>query len=258
MATASLSYTVKDTGKGAMPIDLVNDINGFSTRDQLLNFLKGSLMEISQVVLKEEQLKGFDKKPLTLVDGKYGKGIFEVSPLGRIDFLARAQIKEIIRETYQILFDRSRVLSGRYRRSHHIFFNGTKVAEDRLELNSWLENAEISDNDKIRFVNTTPYARKLERFGYTDSGSKPKVKDRKEGRRIVGKMFVPNGTYMAAYRRISAKFGKRVFVEFDMLPGNMLGMATPVFKRGRGAGRPYLYPTIIIRAKESGTTDVRQ
>lgn len=222
---------------------------------ELLEYTKSQLIVISDVTLKEEQAQGFDKKPLLVVDNRPRKPIENVSPLGQIEFIARTDIKEIVVETYKALLFRSKVLTGRYKSSHFVFLNGKQVATDEPSLNLWLNSSpEIKGTDVIRFVNIQPYARKLERYGVTAQRSKPRgEKNRKYPERKP--VLAPNGTYFLTARAIRAKYKRNSSIKFTFLSGSSLGLSGS-FKSGRAgrnsAGRPYLYPTIVINVQERG------
>ncbi len=254
MGIASVTYSVK-TNYGAV-INLENDLNGESTLADLLTFTKKSLITISQEVLRDAQLRGFDREPLTLVDGRAGKPIEQVSPLGKISFVARANPVEVVILTYESVYNRSRVLSGRYRQSHVLLQNGRSVADTLSGVKAWAASAKIGKKDIFHIVNYQPYARKLENLGVTqdkDSGEiKRKGRVRKE-KKTSRTFRQPNGAYHLGYRAAYRKYGKNAKISFVWLTGTDIGVPG-VFKRpGRGSGRPYVYPAIRITLREGGT-----
>lgn len=258
MAKFSVDLQVFEAGRKKPEITLQSDIGGEMTLEDLLAYTKASLIVIADEILREEQDAGFDKEPVMAVDGKVGKPISSVSPLGQVEFTARADVKDIILETYEALLGRSKVKSGLYIRSHYVFFNGKQVAEEYQSLRSWLESATFSDKDTIRIVNIQPYARRLERLGVTSGRQQAKRREQKRKGVKTGKLLTtPNGAYALAVRAVRAKFKRNSSIRFAFLPGSALGL-TASFKRGRpgknSAGRPYLYPSIVIDVSERGTT----
>lgn len=224
----------------------------------LLEWTKTQLIVVADSVLREEQDKGFDKEPILLVDGRRGKHPKDVSPFGQIEFVARQQMSDMIRETYVGLMRRSPVKTGRYIASHFVFHNGIQVANDYSRLERWLAtNPEFNNKDTVRIVNIQPYARRLELLGVTSSRTQMRREDR--GRRHKKKtgtlVKLPNGAYQLTVRAIKAKFKQNSIIRFTFLPGSSLGLSG-TFKGGRGgknsSGRPYLYPTIVFTVQERG------
>lgn len=225
----------------------------------LLEWTKSQLLVIADQTLTEEQEKGFDKEPVMLVDGKPNKAVRSVSPLGQIEFIARADFQEVLFDTYISLMRRSPVKSGRYIDSHYVFHNGIQIANDYARLQKWANSGpELKDNDTIRIVNIQPYARRLELLGVTAQRTQSRKED--AGRRNKKKKGVmvrmPNGAYQLTARAIKAKYKNNLGIRFTFLPGTSLGLSG-VFKGGRkknSSGRPYLYPTIAFTINSRGLT----
>lgn len=253
----SVNYSVKDSGKNATGYDLNSDLDGKTTLADLLIFTKKALITISTDALKEEQDKGFDKQPTLIVDNKFNRKVDDVNPLGKIEYVARVEFKEMIMETYRKILFHSKVVTGRYISGNVVTYNGKQVANNMPSLEAWLKTkSTFSPKDIVRFVNYEPYARKLETLGVTRQKSKPKkvIRKKKRGRKQV---TLPNGAYAMAYASIKRRFKKNSFIAFDLMPGNKLGITGPgtTFKTAPWTGQPYIYPTIIIRAVEAGLTD---
>ena len=244
--------------------------------EDILRWTKSQLIVISDIALREEQAKGFDKKPVMLVDGRKDKNIKDVSPLGKVEFVARQQAGEIITYAYIALLELSKVLTGRYKSSHIVFINGTEVASDLLSLNIWLgTNPVFKDSDIVRIVNTQPYARKLELDGVSAGRIKARTINKKgKGPRAGVTIKKPNGAYQLALRRVSSKFKRNMDIRFSFIPGSQLGIAS-YFKRSRansksrkietatgrfakedrassGKTRTYLYPSLVFKVQERG------
>jgi len=249
---------VYEQGKKRPEYTLDSDLHGEISLTDLLKWTKTSLIVIADEVLKQEQSAGFDAKPILLVDGKRGRSVLDVSPLGSIEFVARQAFGDILLEAYNGLLRRSKVLTGRYKASHYVFFNGIQVATDLDSLRSWVNSSPTFKNkDTVRIVNIQPYGRRLELLGVTAQRSKPKLDEagRRSGKRS-GKFFkVPNGAYVLTTRSLRAKYKQNALIRFSFLPGSSLGLAG-TFKSGRrgknSAGRPYLYPTIVFTITERG------
>jgi hypothetical protein len=260
----AVSYSVTDSRKGSQ-LELVNDINGTLELADLLRFTKNALITISDDVLKEEQDRGFDKKPVLVVDNKLNRSKFDVKPLGQIEYIARRQAKEAIIETYRQIMLRSPFKSGRYSESNIVTFNGERVASNMQQLEAWLNTKqEFTAKDIIRFINFQPYARKLETLGVTRQRTKPRQVTRRK-KRGKKRVTLPNGSYHLAFMNVRRRFSKNIFVGFDLLPGSKIGIEGPMkLTKFHGAkarakgyyGQPYIYPTIILRVVEAGATDV--
>lgn len=227
------------------------DLDGDMTLSQLLEFTKSSLIVTADQVLREEIDNGFPKDYVTIVDGNKNKAVQNVHPLGKIEFAAKRDISEIILFTYQGLLERSPVDTGRYKSSHYVFLNGTQVATDLSSLEAWLKTEpQINLNDKVRFVNIQPYARRLERLGVRSGVTQARTRNKKQ-RDGTSKSYLnqPNGAYFLTARAVSSKFKRNTSIRFTFITGGQLGIAGS-FKTGRrgrnSSGRPYLYPSIII------------
>lgn len=258
-----VSVLVYENGKRAPQYTIDTDLNGELTLESLFKFTKNTLIATAAEVLKNEQAKGFEKNPVVVVDNRVGKSVLEVSPLGKIEFVARSSMKEIVMETYKALLERSPVLEGIYKKSHYVFLNGNQVANDLPGLTAWINsNPDFKESDLIRFVNIQPYARKLETLGVTAGNERFSsrgvriVKSRGNKGKEGVKYAAPNGAYFLTSRSIRRKYKRNSIIKFDFIPGASLGL-TAKFKtsNSRNKNRPkrtYLYPTIIISVSEGG------
>ena len=91
----------------------------------LLKYTKESLIVIADQVLKEEQSAGFDKKPIVVVDGRVGKPVQNVSPLGKIEYVSNQKTSKILIDTFDAILHRSKVYTGLYKKSNVVAWNGT-------------------------------------------------------------------------------------------------------------------------------------
>lgn len=255
-----ISYKVTENGRKAPNWTLDSDIEGKQSLEDILRFTKNALITISDQVLKEEQAKGFDKYPTLIVDRKFNKRLYEVNPLGIVQYVSRQAGSKILTDTYKAILERSPYGKGRYISSNVVTYNGLQIAKSLPELEKWLENRTFNAKDKIRFVNTVPYARKLERLAVTKGKARIKVDTdkRRAKKRAPGKIiFLPNGTYKLTELAIKRKYKNNSFIKFEFVPGEELGLtgAGRVYKTGKTIGKPYLYPTILIYIVEAGITD---
>lgn len=249
-----VSLSVFERGRRRPEYTLDSDLNGEMTLMDLLEWTKSTLIITADEVLKEEQSRGFDKKPVLIVDNTKGKSPLDVSPLGQIEFIARQQFGPVLIEAYEGLIHRSKVLTGAYIKSHYVFHNGKQVATDLESLKTWLtvNPPDFKEKDTIRIVNIQPYARRLEMLGVTAQRSKQSSnKIRGQGNFVR----VPNGVYQLTTRAIRSKYKYNSIIKFTFLPGGSMGLSAS-FKKGRrgknSAGRPYLYPSIVFTITERG------
>jgi len=264
----SLNLEVTEKGRRAPGWNLDADLQGERTLSELLEFTKSSLILIAEAALYDEQSRGFDKQPVTVVDGRTGKPIINVNPLGKIEFFSRQSITEIVSTIYSNIVKLSPVDTGKYKRSNFVFLNGKQVASDQASLDAWLATSPTTGpNDIIRFLNIQPYARKLERYGVTAGRKKYRTKkssDPKGRSGTGGRILAPNGTYYLTARRAIRLFGKNAKIKFKFVPGSELGL-TATFKTSSGvvgkkrsikkpkSPRTYLYPSISIKLNAGGT-----
>lgn len=252
MPKFDVKLSVTEAGRKRPEYDLNSDIRGEETLKDLLQYTKTALIVTADAILREEQAMGFDKEPILLVDGKKNKAIQNVNPLGQIEFVSRQSIDTILIEAYEALLFRSKVKKGVYKSSHHVAWNTKEVATDLTSLIAWLNsNPEIKNGDQIRFVNTQPYARRLELLGVTaqrQQNSRRDIGRKKGSKKPLGTFVrVPNGAYQLTFRAIKAKYKNNINIRFTFMPGSSLGLAG-AFKYGRtkSIGRPYLYPVIVF------------
>lgn len=232
------------------------------TLKELVKFLRRSLIFISYDALKEEQARGFDKKPVLVVDGKRNKPITDVKPFGKVEFVSRVAGVDIARDIYAQILKRSPVVSGNYLQSNFVFLNGKQIATNMQELEQWIKSRPvIRENDFLRFVNVAPYARRLERLGVTKNRtSRRRVKTNTRRRRRSKDLAIalgletlaPNGTYFLSTRAAKRKYKNNVSIYFGFIPGSQLGL-NATFKtnystsrKKKSKPRTYLYPTIKV------------
>lgn len=262
----SVDIQVTESGKRAPQYTVETDLDGGLTLDELLDYMKSSIIFIAKDVLEEEQAKGFDKTPVTTVDNRVNKSILDVKPFGTIEFTARQNMKDILLETYESLLFKSPVLTGKYKSSHVVIYNQSLVATDQQGLNTWLNsNPNFQDKDVIKFVDVQPYARKLERQGITAQKRSTRSKKSTDMRGRSGeKILAPNGVYYLTAQAIKRKYKRNSSIKFGFIGGSQLGLSQSFQtvssgRRGGGRGKKglrrtkaYFYPTISILVNEAG------
>jgi hypothetical protein len=263
----SFDISVDERGKKSPKWNLESDLDGTYTFEDLLRFTKSALITIATDARRQEEGRGFDKNAVTRVDGRIGLPEEAVSPLGKIEYVARADVGQILFDTFQAILERSPVQTGEYINSHLVSYNGKVVATTLPELQAWVATVkDFSDRDRIRFVNTAPYAHKLERDGITRNKRAAVTKE--SSRKKTNTVKVPNGAYKLAWRSISRKYKGNSYIKFEVLPANYFGISDSL-PRAKGAerkrkynnfnrrnykkdGRPYLYPSILISISKVG------
>ncbi len=262
MASFAVEISVVETGRKKPQYSIGGDLDGEMTLVDLLEWTKAALIITADEILKEEQAKGFDPTPVIAVDGRIGKPVQAVHPLGQIEFASRQSAVDIITDTYNGILYRSKVRSGDYKAHNYVFHRGRQVAVDLASLEAWIKSEpKINDGDRIRFVNIQPYARKLENRGITAQRNQARNQEsrhRKKHGTGATHILVPNGTYALTARSIRAKYKRNSSIKFTYISGGTLGIAGTFKSGGRkgknSAGRPYLYPSIEITIQAGGVT----
>lgn len=283
MAEFSFKMQVIESGKPSRFV--LDDIEEEKISFQdLLEFTKKSLIKISTEALAEEQQKGFDRNPVVVVDNSFNKPIENVHPLGKIEFVARQDLSEIALFIYDAINIRSPKVTGTYLKYNIVAMNGRVIALSRQELQAFFENYQPRPGDKLRFINATPYARKLERYskyaGKSGSGIKWRKSTDKKGRsgemrkykvkdtvKEAMHVLAENGAYFLSARAALNKYRRNAFIKYESLPGQYLGIENLVIigPKGKALRRtfkktntPYLYPTILVYVHETGIKGIVQ
>lgn len=189
-------------------------------------------IETARRVLAEEQARGFDRNPRVIVDRRFDAPIESVKPFGRIEFVQRVDIGEVVEWIWKRLLERSPVLTGRYQDSHIVMINGVQVPDIRA---IGLEQRGYQPGDRIQFVNTQPYARKIEK-GHS--------------------VKAPNGVYRTVFAAARRRYGRNLFIDYKFVKLN-LGVKVRGFQGGRSKGvrhnrprkrvlRDQVYPAIQL------------
>jgi len=276
----SLDISVSESGKGQKAWNLESDLNGKATEAEMQTFLRTALIQIAPQALREEQARGFDKKPRVRVDNQWDRPIEGVKPFGKIEYFARQNAIEAIGQIYNEISKRSLVDTGQYRDSNYVIVNRKVVATNLAELKAWMfttAKTGLPSNTIVRFVNVTPYAARLEFAGYSKGvrgGSKGKRigsrKTRAAKKAPGGRAAKPNGTYVLAHRIARSKYKSIAnFIKFTFIPNGFDGInisGNGVFRtsykevdrkgnRTKRAGQPYVYPSIVLDFSEKGVSE---
>lgn len=250
------------------------------TIQELEDFVIGNHILLEREFLKNEQSKGeFPSKKedyITITDGSIGKHPDKVKLFGKTERITKLDsLIPVIRDAMRLVIERSATSTGYYQFHNVLVYNGKIVAKGLIGANQWLANPpEFKTTDKIRVMNISPYARKLERYGIKrgTAGKRKGLSNNKkrEGKNKAGAdVLFPNGAYVLAQRVLRNRYKSlKNNIRFSFIPldpsiarqWNSGGKDTTgyVFKKGTrsgaGVGRPYLYPSISITiAPESFT-----
>jgi hypothetical protein len=266
-----IDISVTDTAKGRgrkATSELLRDYTGKVNLQEMGEFVKSKLIEIAQITLKEELLKGFDKEYITSVDNKINKNLNDVKPFGTIQYTARAQAQDMLMFIYKGILNRSAIDRGTYIDLNYVFVNRTLVAKNESELQSYVARGnKFKSGDVIRFVNMAPYAGWLERRGISAGGRRKSriVKSKDKQQRSGPTISAANGAYFLTSRAVIRKYKFNSRVEFQWISGSQLdfSLAPSSDKRGRkfrrisvgrkgSSARHYAYPTITIFVASEG------
>lgn len=247
------SIKVKDSA--GRDIDITTDLNGEQTLATFLKYTKGALISIAEFALKEEQAKGFDKKPVVITDGVVGKSPLDVKPLGSIQFVStNISTLSVVKTIYQAILERSKRGQGTYIEGNLVFLKGTVIAQNMSQLDAWIKSEpKVNPGDIIRFVNVVPYARKLERHGITAQRSKTRsVKSRDKQKRSGERILAANGVYYLSSRVALREFKGNLKIYFGFILGSTLGIQNlPTIDKSGKALRTHYKPS-ATKPKNSG------
>ena len=162
---ASISIKQSKRHSKVSPFELAVDFSGAKTFEDFRSTVKLTLVETSFQALEEEQRTGFTKDPRVRVDNKFDANVLNVNAFGKIEFFAKVSLAKEIMRVYLEIEKRSPKDTGQYIAGNYVFVDGKVVATTMAELKAYLAKNQFKNNSKIRFVNVTPYARKMERLG---------------------------------------------------------------------------------------------
>jgi len=262
-----LNLDIVQTGKKAPKFKLLNDLTGRETLQELLENTRQVHISVAKTILKEEQGKGFDKDPRVRVDNKFEREEESVKFFGKIEYFAKRSVTEAIVDIFEELDKRSPVDTGKYSKSNVLFYNNLPVAHSPGEARAWLVTQEKSgsfkNSDTFRFINTSPYARRLEYKGVRrgTTGRNKGKNFAKRGRTVRKRdsqvLLRPQGAYYLTHRLARRKHKAIAnLISFKFIPngGNGINIIPRAGERTafKDDGRPYLYPTIVIKLAGEG------
>jgi len=225
----------------------------------VLEDIKSLTITTSKEAFREERTRGFDDNPLVLVDGRPNREE-NVRYLGKIEYVARVNFKEMVLAIFDKIYSTSRVDTGLYREMNWVFVNNKVVAKTRAELDAFMDSGQLKQTDSMQFANRAPYAHRLERLGVNNTRTKTRLGKSRDKKQRSGPMVMrPNGTYHLAYRSVKRLYGNNVTVKFELLPLGYLGLsnALPGLRKdyspeGKYKKGDYLHPTITIFFDKQG------
>lgn len=153
------------------------------------------------------------------VDGHRGAPLRSVNPDKGVIVFEFELLQDVLGWIMATLVERSPRRSGKYRNSHRLFADGREIALTK----------DVSPSVEYSFVNTVPYARKLE-LGRTESGRDFLVS-------------VPNYIYLRTAREARARFSNIARISFTFR-----GIAGSRMITGRAGNKSRLrHPAITVR-----------
>jgi hypothetical protein len=238
--------------------------------EDALKQIKEFMIAISGEVLREEQSKGFGTNYVTLIDGRKGRREEDVKYLGKIEYQREVDISKMVIESYKVILDKSKVVSGLYKSLNYVLLNTQIIATTLPELEAFFEGSPLFfPGSKIVFVNIAPYAQRMELQGVTKGRVSMKMGKSKDKQQRSGpQVRKPNGVYALSVRSIKRAYGKLAKVKFELLPSDYLGFTRPIppnskqkFRatfdpKGKYNSGFYILPTISITLGEEGVGGV--
>lgn len=228
----------------------------FHLEPWMADHIQAITVSVAKQVLAEEQAKGFDDDPLIRVDRRYGMPFEGVRPFGFIEIFARTEMGEVIEFIWRKLHEKSPVGDfdsrpghpGFYRNSHIIMVNGEQVHEYNVADLDYDPN-----RDKVQFVNSAIYARKIEGI-YTASriiDKKRRIRQRKGIWHTLGwSPQAPKGVYRVVQRMANIRYGRNMKIKFTMSKLNLGVQVRRWWSGGRKLKNfemtDHVYPTIEL------------
>jgi len=225
---------------------------------EMLHFAQRSLISIAIEEHDRAERDGLDKKAVIRTDNRWYKPLSQIKPFGKVEWTSRAIPTEVLKKIYINIIKHSPIDTGLYMRHNLVYVGGKLVAKTYGQLAVYLKTTEIEANKEIWFINSMPYARKLERhakvFGSnTADASRKRRKGRGPG------ALKPNGAYAMAARSAKSLAGQIGFIDYVNFANGQAGISLPKPPRGMRThratdGRPYVYPSIRIKPFATGIT----
>jgi hypothetical protein len=203
-----LQITSDFNTQGTELTEWIREVQSPSTVTEIVQFVADEIASIDAVYLR---IVGHTVRKLITVDGRVGGALESVRPAGGEIDVEWDVVSDVLIWIGQTLRDRSPVVSGEYRDSHTLFADGDEVSVGDV----------IPPASSYTFINTTPYARKIE-IGKTESG-----------RDFV--IQVPNRIYERTGQDAQARFGNiaKITTGFEAAPS---GSALALDQKSRSFG----------------------
>ena len=154
--------------------------------------------------------EGFDNRPTVVVDNRPRAPIESVKPFGKVVFVSKPIMAEVVRWALTELQKRSPVLTGRYASSHVVMIDGQEVQGD-----IWGALANIKQTSRVQIVNFQPYARKIETNRSAKRGKK---------KRAALSSQAKGGVYQPVLRALVTRYSKSMFFDFKYVKLPALGV----------------------------------
>lgn len=261
--------------------DLEADTTGVKFLNDYFEFNQEFTFEAANVARAQAEVNGgFPVNSRARTDNVFDRNPRLVKPLGKIEYFAPITVTQSIIEIYELIIERSPIMTGQFRAANWVFFNSKLVAKSVNELRTFILSQLGGDGfktgDTVRYVNVAPYARRIEYLGVR-RGTRGKFAglNQKRGKKVriskkTGNLILkPSGSYQLSYVLARKRF-KSVAqrIKFGFITTGTGGISIPVyplrgqssrntFKGGKSgrAGRPYLYPSITITLDKRGIVD---
>lgn len=178
----------------------------------IAEWVKAETIKAAFDVLPREVRKGFDNEPVVITDGVVRRDPRQVKPFGKIEFVARTNMWQVVQWIMAELFRRSPVKTGAYRQGHMLMINGAEV---KGNLRAALQK--VKPGDRVQVVNPLPYARKIEVQAFKAAGrnSRGRIRRRAQSRQA------PQGVYKPVVRSAVQRWGKSVYLEYKLVKLNL-------------------------------------
>ena len=219
-------------------------------------------ISVAKQALREEQARGFDRQPLTIVDRRPNLPFEAVRPFGRIEIIERVEMGEIIEFIFRKLHEKSPVGDidsrpghpGFYRNSHFITVNGNMVTAENVKNINY-----NPERDTVRFVNAAIYARKIEGIYTASRFNKKTRKQENKGKwhTLGWSPQAPKGVYRVVARMAKQKYGKNAAIRYTVMRLSVGGaQVRRWYKSGKKLRRfemtDQVYPVIELSPRKGG------
>ncbi len=191
-----------------MPQTVIANFDMPATEKSIAKWVQGITIKAAEAALRAEVAKGFDNQPVVVTDGVPRRDYNGVKPFGKIEFIRRPNMAEVVMWALSELQKRSPVKTGHYVSSHVVMINGAEVGGNIMgALKS------VKETDRVQIVNTAPYAKKIE-------GRKG---SRKRGVSAVAGLSkqAPRGVYeRVVLPLLVQRYGRSMFFDFKYVKLN--------------------------------------